>query len=298
MKRTKLSRRNWLKSATALGVAAAGSPAFPRRGGAEEGRQKTVLDIGKRKQLFLDDLVIESMTPGLFQVMNQPVKHPGNPVIPLDKPREQRGGLSFGGDQGNIIYDEEQGIYRFWSMMANWDWSQDWLAYAYSQDGLHWVKPQLGIVKYQGHDTNFLGPEGNWSQAGVLRDPTAEPDRRYKMVYYCSSKEGHPKSAKGMCIAYSADGIHWTRYPDQYQPIWPFHSDTSNNLLWDARRQRYLFYLRLSTSLERWLDPEPIYPRGARSRTAGWASSKDFLHWDAPKSKTDPDEKYVCFHAD
>jgi hypothetical protein len=298
MKTPAWSRREWLKSATAFGVAAAGASAFARRGRAEKGGRQAVLDVGQRKQLFLDDAVIESMSPGLFPVMNQPVKHPAGPVISLDKPWERRGGLSFGGDQGNVIYDEEQGIYRFWSMMVNEDWSRDWLAYAYSQDGLHWVKPQLGIVTYQGHDTNFLGPEGHWSQAGVLRDPTAEPKRRYKMVYYCSGKEGHPESVQGMCIAHSSDGIHWRRYPDRYQPIWSFHSDTSNNLVWDARHERYLFYLRLSTSLRRWFDPEPVYPPGARTRTAGWASSKDFLYWDAPKSKIDPDDKYVCFHAD
>lgn len=298
MSRTRMTRRRWLKSTTALSAAAAGSLTFPSHGSGAQPDAKNVLDIGTQKQLFIDDSVIESKSPRVFQIMNQPVKHPANPVIPLDRPWEQRGGLSFGGDQGNIIYDEEQGVYRFWSMMVNWDWSQDWLAYAYSHDGLNWIKPQLGIVKVHGHDTNFLAPEGHWSQAGVLLDPVAKPEQRYKMVYYCSGKEGHPDATKGMCIAHSPDGIRWTRYPEQYQPIWPYHSDTSNNLVWDARHQRYMFYLRLTTSLERWLDPEPVYPQGAKTRTAGWASSSDFLRWNAPKTKVDPDEKYVCFHAD
>jgi len=126
------------------------------------------------------------------------------------------------------------------------------------------------------------------------------------MVYYCSSKEGHPEDCKGMCIAYSSDGIHWTPYPDEYQPIWPFGSDTSNNPLWDAKNGRYMYYLRLGTLLNRWLEPEPEYLPGG-VRTAGWASSEDFLHWDAPsrygpwageEMKAGPEDKYVCFHPD
>ena len=39
------------------------------------------LEIGTRKQLFLDDHIIESLTPGIFAVLNQPLKYSGNPLI-------------------------------------------------------------------------------------------------------------------------------------------------------------------------------------------------------------------------
>ncbi len=253
------------------------------------------LRIGTETQLFMDDAVVAEMD-GVFRLMNQPKKDPRNPVIPIDRPWEQLGGMSYGGDQGNIIYDAERGEYRFWSMQVNWDWSKDWLAYAVSDDGIHWRKPKLGVVEYRGHETNFVGKQGKWTQAGVLLDPSADPAHRYKMVYYGSEKEGHPPDLRGMCIAHSPDGIHWTPYPDKHQPIWPYLSDTSNNLLWDAAHDRYLYYLRLSTPLDRWFDPERVYPDDARTRTVGWASSENFVEWDAPRSKRDPEKAHVCFN--
>ena len=255
----------------------------------------TPVAVGSQKQLLIDDYVIEAMSPRVYRLMNQPLKYPENPVIRLDTDWEHKGGLSHGGDYGQVFFDPDRGIYRFYDLMVNWDWSKKWLFYAESKDGIHWVKPKLGQVEYLGYDTNFISlpfSEETWSNT-VFRDSATDREQeRYKMIYFAK-----PDGKKGMFPAYSADGLNWKPYQVD-QPAVPFWSDTNNNLMWDSKRQRYILYLRTGTSLNRWMDPEPIYPEGARTRTAGFATSTDFLNWDSPPTYRNPDDRFICFHAD
>ncbi len=260
-----------------------------------EAAAETPLVIGSQKQLLIDDYVIEAMSPRVYRLMNQPLKYPENPVIRLDTDWEHKGGLSHGGDCGQIFFDPDRGIYRFYDLMVNWDWSRKWLSYAESKDGIHWIKPKLGQVEYLGYDTNFISvpfSKEAWSNT-VFRDPATDREQeRYKMIYF-----DKPDGKKGMFPAYSADGLNWKPYQVD-QPAVPYWSDTNNNLMWDSKRQRYILYLRTGTSLNRWMDPEPIYPEGARTRTAGFATSTDFLNWDSPATYRNPDDRFICFHAD
>ena len=64
------------------------------------------LEIGTRKQLFLDDHIIESLTPGIFAVLNQPLKYSGNPLIRMDRCWEAD--MSFT-EHSNVLYDREEG---------------------------------------------------------------------------------------------------------------------------------------------------------------------------------------------
>ena len=40
----------------------------------------------------------------------------------------------------------------------NWDWSERFIFYAESKDGIHWETPVLGKVKYQGSRENNIIP--------------------------------------------------------------------------------------------------------------------------------------------
>ncbi len=255
----------------------------------------STLDIGTQKQLFMDDYIIESMEPRVYRLMNQPQKYRNNPVIRLDEDWEHKGGLSHGGDCGQILYDPDLKLYRFYGMMVNWDWSERWIFYAESKDGIHWVKPKLGQVKYLGYDTNFIGLsfDSKAHSNAVFRDPAAKREaERYKMLYF---QERNGKVS--MYPGYSADGLDWKAY-DVDRPAVPYWSDTNNNLLWDAKRERYVLYLRTFNKLSRWMDPEPIYPEDARTRTASFATSIDFLNWDSPPAIRDADDRFLSFHAD
>ena len=255
-----------------------------------------VVDIGSSKQLFIDNYIIESMDPEVYQILNQPVKYYDNPVIRLGSEWERKGALSHGGDAGKVFYDDEKGAFRFYGWMTDWGLTGKWLFYAESKDGIHWVKPKLGQVKYLGYDTNFIDLPFSGARAanfGILKDPSAKnPGEKYKMIY-ADNRNGK----RGMYPAHSDDGLHWIPYAVD-TPALPYWSDTNNNLMWDARHNRYMFYVRTFTRLEKWLTPERVYPKGARTRTPAWASSTDFLHWDSPQDIREPDDRFICFHTD
>jgi hypothetical protein len=130
---------------------------------------------------------------------------------------------------------------------------------ALSRDGLHWQRPNLGLVEWEGSSSNNILPWGkNWMRRpNVMFDPRdPDPNRRYKMTYV-DMIDGRTAITKG----YSPDGIHWRLNGDN-QP-W-FRREHSANLLgWDASVQRYVIYPRMP---------------GAHS-AIGRATSADFVTW-------------------
>ena len=253
--------------------------------------------IGTQKQLFIDDYIIGSMDPRVYRLMNQPVKHQDNPVIRMDKDWEHKGGLSHGGDCGQVFYDPDRKMYRFYGMMVNWDWSQRWIFYAESKDGLHWIKPPLGQVQYLGYDTNFLHlsflGEANPGNVAIFPDPNAQSEEEQYKIIFQQERDGK----WGMYPGHSPDGIHFKAY-DVDRPVVPFWSDTNNNLIWDYKKKRYILYLRSFTLLSRWMTPESFFPEDTRTRTAAFATSTDFLNWDSPSSIRDAPDRFIAFHTD
>ena len=70
-----------------------------------------VLDVGSRKQLFLDDRVIERLEVAR-RVWNQPVKYEGNPIMRGEQPWENWVVYPDGGPV--VLFDEEEGIFKMW----------------------------------------------------------------------------------------------------------------------------------------------------------------------------------------
>src|SRR5688500_13868521 len=93
------------------------------------------------------------------------------------------------------------------------------LGYATSRDGVHWEKPDLGLVEFGGTTRNNLVdlPEPTlWSTCAVLRDPEdPDPARRFKMAY-----EATIDGRMRFCVAFSPDGLRWT--PSARNPVGPF----------------------------------------------------------------------------
>ena len=257
--------------------------------------------MGTQKQLFIDDYVIGSIGPGVFQLLNQPLKYAGSqvhtpvPVIEMDRCWEAD--MHFG-NSPNLIYDEEAKLFKMWNQAVNYDWSDNLLAYYVSKDGLHWEKPAVGQFDYHSplcyererrptREHNFVfGKPIDARAPGVFKDlHEKDPRKRYKMVYNRS------ETAKGVWAAYSADGIHWTDYPHpEVNPIY-LNNDTHHVIFWDPNRRKYVAHIRLWPPVFK-DDPRFTTRRQVRGRvrTPGIATSGDFLHWDAPKSMSDPVE--------
>lgn len=208
------------------------------------------------KQLFIDNYVIEELR-GAKKVLNQPVKHPGNPVLRPEKPWEPQ--LAYGA----VLHDDRDGLYKLWYQI----WSDDkspvgTIAYATSKDGITWEKPI--IAPKSGDNLVTFEPKEPWvAGPGVLIDPIeTDPQRRFKMMYL--AQRTLKADSLSSCIAYSADGIHWK--PDPQNPVIPY-SDTQIAPYWDMRLGRYVAYLRFG--------PPNV-------RVMSRIESHDFLHW-SPK---------------
>ena len=211
------------------------------------------------KQLFIDDHIIEKLQ-GAEKILNQPVKHPGNPILVKDKPWE----VSHPNGYASVIYDKEEKIYKLWyqTQIPKVKPSVRLLAYATSTDGIKWDKPIIN--KKDGTNIVFHSKLPGFQGAGVFKDPVeTDPSKRYKMMF--SANQDGTARTWSTNVAYSPDGIHWTDEPKN--PVTPF-SDTQSCPFWDARRGRYVSHLRWGP---------------ANARIATMIESEDFIHW-SPKA--------------
>jgi hypothetical protein len=130
------------------------------------------------------------------------------------------------------------------------------VCYATSKDGLAWVKPELGLVEFNGSTKNnivFRNPHG----VGVMKDPRdPDPTRRYKMF----GKSGEPGE---MSVAFSADGLRWSKMTPC--PGIKAAGDTHNNAFWAEELGKYVGITRM------WA------PKAGR--IVGRCESADFVTW-------------------
>lgn len=165
--------------------------------------------------IFAFDQVSIPYSQNLRLEMRQPVKHPANPVVP----RGEAGTPDAQAVQfyGSVI--REGGRFRMWYVAVGDDAdktrapSARWrAAYAESDDGVRWIKPNLGLVEYAGNTNNNLiatdpAPLG-FVNLKVLPDPEdPDPERRYKIsthVYF-----QHQSRLGTLAPFASADGLRW-----------------------------------------------------------------------------------------
>ena len=208
------------------------------------------------KQLFVDDWIIGEHH-GVTKALHQPVKHPKNPLIVTDKPWEEQFTFS------TVIHDQEEGSFKMWYGAWFDDYKKQHICYATSADGIVWNKPITTPRNAEEQHNKVFGGTKEFNCAGVFKDPN-DPDgeKRYKMVY-SDYPDGTSKTASSSA-AYSPDGIHWVPY--EGNPLIPF-SDSHCCPFWDARRGRYVCYLRYGPP---------------NTRMISMTESEDFVHW-SPK---------------
>jgi len=208
-------------------------------------------------ELFIDDHLVQSLK-GARRQLNQPIKHKQNPVL-VKTTKWEEGAPGY----GTVHYDARSKIFKVW--YQGWKktkgTSAGQLHYATSKDGIRWHKPVLD--KKTGSNLVRHPQIQGFQCPGVYLDyRERDPQRRYKMLYSCNP-DG--TAATWMTsAAFSPDGIRWTAA--KKTPLIPF-SDTQICPIWDARRQRYVAFLRFGPPNTRLI-----------SRT----ESEDFLHW-SPK---------------
>lgn len=235
----------------------------------------------RNRYLLLDSRIIED-TENAVLTVGTVQKDRRNPLFKEDKPWEPR----FDNVYCNVIYDKQDKIYKCWYSPFIIDErttgtppekrnpeSQDYMSssprgremgvcYAVSKDGIHWEKPELGLVEFGGNKKNniqmrgqemrgmFRGPHG----AGVFKDlRESNLARRYKMFF----------RAEKMAVAFSPDGVHWPN-PILCREI-DAPGDTHNNAFWDPMLCKYVGITRLKTR--------------DNIRLVGRTESPDFVNW-------------------
>lgn len=242
----------------------------------------TYFDETQVTTLFAFDDVSIPHSQNLRLEMRKPTRHPENPVLP----RGPAGSVDALGVQfyGSII--RENGKYRLWYVAVDDDvenkvpYSRWRAAYAESDDGVHWTKPNLGIVDFRGNKNNNLiltdpAPLG-FVNLKVLADPEdPDPTRRYKISTHAYFQ--HQTRLGTLAPFASADGLRWEllvpaelkdaqlQKKDLVLPA--IHFEPSGGLYkWDG-----LFYACGQNALNA--------TRPYQGRVTRMFHSRDFVHW-------------------
>ena len=232
----------------------------------------TPFSIGTDRQLFVDDYLINRLASGAHLQLHHPV--PRELVLHFNKPWEGNAC-----DFVSIFKDDH--LYRMYYGAVHFtikkgkvtdDSHPYFICYAESKDGIHWLRPDLGIISFNGSKANniIMQPKDVGEKVSILPEasamfkdgnPLASPEARYKaMIRNYSFKR---KVTNGMLAMKSADGINWKLMQDS-PVITDGDFDSQNVAFWDEKHQEYRAYWRYKVN----------YVREIRT-----ARSKDFLHW-------------------
>ena len=138
-----------------------------------------LIEIALQKELFVDDYLIKSMSC-FTQVLNHAEKVVDNPVLRPEHPWE-------GGDVNveHVRWDDEDGQFKMRYADTQREsrrgeervivegGGEGRTCFAVSEDGIHWQKPVVGEVKYEGSKENNILPQ-DWLMGYTYPDPNAK----------------------------------------------------------------------------------------------------------------------------
>jgi hypothetical protein len=306
-------RRSFLMLA---GMAGAGMIAVGETSGNEgavllSGNQKDVIEPAFMTELFLDNNMIE-VTPGVSRRLHKPTKHLLNPVVRCER----------WCDGNNIqpyttMYDKEDKLFKMWARTGS-DWKSRYLdghaaymLYFTSIDGVHWDRPELGLMEIGGRrDHNIIFTSDTVSGTDSARPqekkgfivPTQPVTPQGKKAFFWAvNKHPNPRDAsekfvalaivqdhrRGAHIVTSPDGIHWSCASS---PFWQTPNDVSGHgddclmhMIYDHAKQKWALYRRVIPEFsERMIADESDRERKAVDRyyrSYAYAESDDLREW-------------------
>ena len=260
------------------------------------------VNIGSRLELMVDDHLLARLGGGARRRLNSPV--PRDVALPLDAPWE-------GNACGGFTVFEDGGRYRMYYRGQNFEYDGKelgtpggkFICYAESADGIHWERPELGLVEFKGSTKNNILLDAREILNGMFSpfkdgNPACPVEGRYKAFSLMQRGD-----ARGLWAYGSPDGIHWSPMSDG-PVITRGLLDTQNLAFWDGVRGEYRAYHRNEFRLpETGEEPYGAHPvqadsdagravsqgaaggdgsglRGSRyGRDILTATSTDFVHW-------------------
>jgi hypothetical protein len=205
-------------------------------------------------QLFVDDRRVAAAS-GVVRRVHACRKLP-QPVPEPEMPWEQDGIDRRVYIYGTVLRDSAEGPFRMWYNRLQR------ILFATSDDGIHWNRPALGLVDFNGSTANNLLPIPLHSPSVILDSRETDAAKRYKMIGY---RDG------AYYAAHSPDGWDWQLYPEN--PVLP-KGDTIT-LSQDPATGRYMafhkrhgdprtrpvarqIYLSVSPDMQAWSEPELV----------------------------------------
>lgn len=189
---------------------------------AEEHPEGTVLDLGSRRHLFIDDVLLDESE---------------NITFTLNAPKIDRRVIHIeGADEGILgkreefrkhlnIMEDEDGLIRLYTALDG-----DYLGVFVSRDGVNFEAPDLGREYFGRRNIVVPEPVGTGT---VIIDPNAPPSDRWKYI------TGYNR--RGVYVYTSPDGYNFRRYK---QALLPFRAATQMDVIYDDQRQQYIAYWR------------------------------------------------------
>jgi hypothetical protein len=223
--------------------------------------QEEAINIGNRLEIFIEKYLIADMKGYIELRLHHPVRR--EIAIVHDEPWEGSGcGYHTVFKDG----DKYRMYYKAWHIPSKGSQANPVvIAYAESKDGIVWVKPNLGLVEFNGSKQNNIIIDKIMDYGChdfspfIDTNPKASTETCYKAI---GANRGTKKDIFGFV---SSDGIHWKLVQDQ--PIflesgWVF--DSQNIAFWSDYEQQYVMYYRRVVN---------------EVRMVARAVSKDFVHW-------------------
>ena len=254
------------------------------------------INIGSRLELFVDDYLVEKMSGTAELQLHRPVER--ELAIIHDRPWE-------GNRSGYYTVFQDGDLYRMYYRGSQIDIMEtrrktdieitkthfsipyNVTCYAESEDGIHWTRPELGLVEYQGSKKNNIILSGFVSHTFTPfldANPDCVPEQRYKAFALLT------KPTRALYTYSSPDGIHWSKMSDK-PVITKGYFDSQNLPFWDSTRGEYREYHRDI----RGPDNMHLHPTKGGTKDVMTSTSKDFVNWTEPAWLEYSPERWIKF---
>ncbi len=253
-KQLELSRREMVKAAAALGLAVTGGD------WGQAADPEKVTDIGTRRELFVENTLISNLGGGARLQLHRPVLREISFVCDRDWEGSSCAYMKVfkDGDLYRMYYRGSGVVYKENGYAES---HPETACYAESTDGIHWTKPELGLVEFEGSKKNniiWIGLGSHNFAPFLDANPDCPPEQRFKAL------AGDYK--KGLQAFVSPDGVRFTAV-QQKPVIAKGYFDSLNLAFWDTEIGLYREYHR-------------DFRNGRDIRTG---TSSDFVQWTDPE---------------
>ncbi len=225
---------------------------------------QSIIDVSCNKQLFIDDLLVESSS-GVNRTVNKP--HQFDQVLLKNDQQWESGPNKYVAVYCSVLKDG--GKIKLWYDLYDSETGNRYVGFAESDDGINFNKPVLNKVEVNGStENNFVLPT-TIGGCAVWIDPKAPASERLK-----TQAKAYPSGE--LLMHSSPDGIDWRLFAKPKIG----DKDTQTIIFWDEAISRYVMYTREWTRFE---------DKTSNFRNVRRLESDDLLNWDNEMIVFEPD---------